>query len=46
MDTPSYKCSKLVAGRWSSATMVMGYCRGILVNDGAMAQKRASRGKK
>ena len=33
------------AGRWSTPAMVMRYGRGILAKDGAMAQKRASRGK-
>ncbi|MEZ9360386.1 tyrosine-type recombinase/integrase [Vibrio cyclitrophicus] len=34
------------AGRWSTPAMVMRYGRGILAKDGAMAQKRASRGRK
>lgn len=34
------------AGRWSTPAMVMRYGRGILAKDGAMAQKRAARGRK
>lgn len=33
------------AGRWSTPSMVMRYGRGILAKDGAMAQKRAGRGR-